>query len=446
MANASTDLIDAEWYDEVPRSIRTHVILGILLLITTFGGFGWWAFSAPLAAAVITQGSFVATGRNKIVQHLEGGIIKKIMVKEGEFVHAGTPILVLDETAALANERELFLRQTRLEATEARILAEYERVDSFDAPAHLQALRADFEVAAILDGQVVAFNASMQELNNDISILRRNMEALGVRSIGYGHQLNAALQQKAILDEEMEAKSTLYEKGLIRRVEINSIRRAMVEVEGQIGRFASEVAEIEEIRKKHETQIEQTLSESRRAALDELQVVQAELDGIREQMRKAQNVRQRAEILAPVSGTVIRLHYHTAGGVVESGKAIAEILPADEPLIIEAQVPRTEIDSVKEGQEAIVRLTALNQRITPVLDGTVFYVSADSIVDRSQEQQQEVYVARVSIETDELERVRGFTPTPGMPVEIMIQTAERTFFQYLAKPITDSMTRAFREQ
>jgi HlyD family secretion protein len=151
-------------------------------------------------------------------------------------------------------------------------------------------------------------------------------------------------------------------------------------------------------------------------------------------------------VLAPVSGTVVRLYYHTAGGVVESGRPILEILPESEPLIIEVQIPRNDIDSVRTGQPATVRLTALNQRTTPVLNGEVFYVSADSITDTSTGVPAEVYVARISLSVDEIRRVRQFTPTPGMPAQIMIQTAERTFAQYLAKPIADSMTRAFREQ
>ena len=177
-----------------------------------------------------------------------------------------------------------------------------------------------------------------------------------------------------------------------------------------------------------------------------MQVVEAELDGIREQVRTAQEVLNRVDITAPVSGTIVRLYYHTAGGVVESGKAIVEILPSAEPLIIEAQVPRTNIDSVKIGLHATIRLSALNQRTTPVLEGKVFYVSADTITDQNSTAQQEVYLTRISIEPEELLRVPGFSPTPGMPAEIMIQTDERTFVQYLMKPILDSMSRAFRER
>ena len=172
-------------------------------------------------------------------------------------------------------------------------------------------------------------------------------------------------------------------------------------------------------------------------ALDQLQSIQSERDTVREQLREAENVLKRATINAPVSGTVVRIHYHTTGGVIESGKAILEILPAGVPLIIEAQIPRNDIDSVKLGQAATLRLIALNQRTTPVLKGKVFYISADALQDsKAGLAVHDVYLARISIEPGELARVHGFSPTPGMPVEVMIQTAERTFFSYLAKPVT----------
>jgi len=181
-------------------------------------------------------------------------------------------------------------------------------------------------------------------------------------------------------------------------------------------------------------------------ALDELGVSEADLESVREKSRQASSVLARAVVRAPVDGTVVRLHYYTPGGVIETGKPIAEILPADAPLIIEAQIPRTDIDSVVTGQTATVRLVALNQRTTPVLTGEVFYVSADAVLEEASGIPQEVYLARVSLEPDEMDRVRGFIPTPGMPAEIMIQTEERTFAAYIAKPIVDSMSRAFREQ
>lgn len=446
MRHAPTAIIDATWYDDVPRSIRGHVIFGTFLIISAFGGFGYWATQAPLAAAVVSQGSFIATGRNKIVQHLEGGIIEQIYVAEGDMVEAGQVLVRLDETSALGKERELFLRQVRLEVAQARFNSEYKQENTLRFPPHLEKLRADLEVATMMENQSLGFTVSMQGLKNDIGLLERSIEALGIRSSGYQSQLEATQIQVAILAEELADKQTLLDRGLVRRTDVNTVRRAIAEAEGQVGRLTAEINEISEVRDRYTAQIEQTLGEHRDKALDELQVVEAELDGIREQVRTAQEVLNRVDIKAPVSGTIVRLYYHTAGGVVESGKAIVEILPSAEPLIIEAQVPRTNIDSVKIGLHATIRLSALNQRTTPVLEGKVFYVSADTITDQNSTAQQEVYLTRISIEPEELLRVPGFSPTPGMPAEIMIQTDERTFVQYLMKPILDSMSRAFRER
>ena len=132
--------------------------------------------------------------------------------------------------------------------------------------------------------------------------------------------------------------------------------------------------------------------------------------------------------------------------MIETGRVIAEIVPSDAPLIVETLVSRSDIDTVQPGQYAVIRLTGLNQRTTPVLNGRVDYVSADAVAGTSDRMAREVYVVRVTISPEEFARVRGFTPTPGMPAEVMVQTAERTFAQYIVKPISDSMQRAFREQ
>jgi HlyD family secretion protein len=253
-------------------------------------------------------------------------------------------------------------------------------------------------------------------------------------------------RQLGFLREEFGGKSKLLSQGLIRSTEVNALKRAMADADGQIDRLKAEVAETNAQITKGLEQIEQTKATYQEAILQELQSTQSELDGVREQSLNAENVLRRSVISAPVDGTIIRLHYHSSGGVVESGKSIAEILPTNVPLIIEVQVSRNDIDTVRVGQPAMVRLVALNQRTTPVLLGKVFYVSADALKDGNAAQSREVYLARINLPASELLRVRGFSPTPGMPAEIMIQTSERTFFDYLAKPISDSMTRAFREQ
>ncbi|QDY70784.1 HlyD family type I secretion periplasmic adaptor subunit [Qingshengfaniella alkalisoli] len=437
---------DQTWYAEVPRSVRRQAIIGLVLMATAFGGFAAWAFGAPLAAAVIAQGSFVATGRNKIIQHLEGGIINRIYVTEGQSVAIGEPLLSLDETAAQASERELHLRRMRLTATAERLLAEYHEDPKLIFSENLRAAEDDPEIATILDSQRLAYDVSRQSLLNDIALLERNIEALKVREKGYEAQLEYLQLRADILSEEFDDKTILFEKSLVQKSELNAVRRVQAEADGQLARLEAEVAEIQQILLKYESEIDQARATYRQTALDELNPIQADLESITEQARKAANVLDRSVIRSPVAGTVVRLYYHTSGGVIETGKPIAEILPADAPLIIETQIPRNDIDSVKIGQTATVRLIALNQRTTPVLEGEVFYVSADSLHEAERGSAQEIYIARVTLSRDELARIPGFAATPGMPVEIMIQTQSRTFASYLAKPILDSMSRSFREQ
>ncbi|MEZ5770005.1 MAG: HlyD family type I secretion periplasmic adaptor subunit [Paracoccaceae bacterium] len=375
----------------------------------------------------------------------EGGIIADISVAEGDRVVAGQPLIRLDETSALAAQRALFLRRVRLEAMEARILAEYEAEPALRFPQHLMEGRIDPEVATILDNQLLSFTVARSQLENDIDLIERNIAVLEQRMRGYEAQSHALDRQIELLTEDRDAKAQLLDKGLIRRSELNTLERALAEATGESGRMAAEVAETEELMAKYEAQKRQALDTYRQAALDELESVQAELDTVREQERDAQSVLRRVVIEAPVSGTVVRLTYASVGGVIEAGKVIAEILPTDVPLIIETMIARTDIDAVKVGQPAGVMLTALNRRTTPVLNGEVFYLSADAIGQEAGDAAGEVYVARIQIPVSELDRVTGFAPVPGMPVQVMIQTAERTFLQYIMKPVTDSMQRAFRE-
>ena len=303
------------------------------------------------------------------------------------------------------------------------------------------------EVIEIIESQKLNFDAQRMKIEGELSILEQNMLSLEFRAEGYDRQKASYEQQLDLLRQEHEGKASLFEKGLLRGTELKALERAMADAEGQIGRLDSEIdqatAQVERTRQ----EITQAESAYREDALDRLQGIQGELDVVREQSREAENVLQRASIVAPVSGTIVRAHYHTNGGVIESGKAVMEILPDDVPLLIEAQVPRTDIDSVRVGQPATIRLVALNQRTTPVLEGHVIYVSADALSDQqSPGRSHDVYLARIDISPRELSRVRGFQPTPGMPAEIMIQIEERTFFNYLAKPITDSMARAFTER
>jgi HlyD family secretion protein len=445
MSTSVAHVHDIEWYSDVPRSIRRQALFGLLLVAVAFGGFGTWAATAPLAAAVISAGSFVATGENKVVQHLEGGIIQELLVSEGDHVTAGQPLIRLDGIVAQVKERQLFLRQARLEANVARLKAQVAGSAEIAFPRIITDNKGDADIGSIIDSQLVIFQSARKRVDSEIGLLRQNIESLKFRIEGFERQKQSMVEQRAFLKDEYAGKMQMLAEGLIRKTEVNAIQRAMADADGQIGRLDSEVSETQAQVLKFDQQINQTVAELNQKSLDELQTAQGDLDAVREEARQAQNLVQRSTIEAPVTGTVVRMYYHTAGGVIESGKKILEILPSDVPLIIETQIQRKDIDAVKPGQKATIRLVALNRRTTPVLNGDVFYVSADALTDTTMPGS-EVYLARVRLPPSELARIPGFTATPGMPAEVMIETAERTFLDYLTKPIRESMARAFTER
>ena len=317
---------DIQWYSEVPRSIWKQTAFGLVLITIAFGGFGTWAFTAPLASAIIAQGSFVATGQNKIVQHLEGGIIKDILVNEGDQVSLDQPLIKLDETAAQTNARRLFLRMARLEAIAARLNAEVLGSGKIQFPPIILDNRGDPEVAPIMESQQANFNASESKRDSDIALFDQNIKAMDFRNEGIDQQISSVRQQAALLKEEYQGKQKLLNQGLIRGTEVKAIQRAMADAEGQIGKMVAEVSENREQIVRFNQQITQTKETYRQAALQELQSLEAELDAVREQSREAENVLRRVTINAPVPGTIIRMYYHTAGGVIESGKAKGKIV------------------------------------------------------------------------------------------------------------------------
>ena len=435
-----------EWYSEVPRSIRLHSITGLAILFASFGGFGYWAATAPLASAVIAQGSFVATGNNKIIQHLEGGIIKELMVGEGQIVHEGDILLTLDPTAPLANERALKLRRLRLEAVVARLRAEAQGNEEFKIPDIVMKEAGDPDVSGLIQSQFVVFHSKQTRLKEQLNLIEKNIRSLEFRNKGYEGQRDSFVTQLNLLNDEQDSKEKLSKAGVVRRTDLLAVQRAVADAMGELARIDGELNENEAQVAKYRQEAIIAINANKQEALDALETADSDLDSVREQVREASGVLDRTVIRSPVNGTVVRSYYHTAGGVITTGKPIMEILPSNVPLIIEAQVLRTSIDQLREGETATIRLSALNRRTTPVLTGKVFYVSADSVEDASGSAQRDVYVVRVQIPTEEIKRIQGFSPVPGMPADVLIQTSERTFFEYLSKPVVDSMSRAFKER
>jgi HlyD family secretion protein len=441
---------EGTWYDSLPRSTKFPTVAGALVMAMVLMGFGVWGNTAPIAGAVVASGVFVVTGQNKIIQHLEGGMIREIFVREGDTVEAGQLLLELDDTAARAELQRLFLRRIRLTAIDARLQAEMKEENEVTWPSEVaQWMASTPEVKEIVGSQQMTFTARRNNLNSDIKSIQESINALEERIQGSRVQLDAVRRQIVLLDEEIVTKDRLVQAGLVRKPELMVLQRSKANLEGEVGRIIGDIGDAKERIARALEQINGVRKTAIKTAVEQMHEIRGELADVRERMLTAKGVLDRVRVTAPVSGVVVKLRYHTRGGVVEAGKNIMELLPLKDELIIEARLRPQDIDSVKHGQTAMVRLTALNQRITPMVSADVIYLSADTLADEKKSQQvgpTDIYIVRVKLNSEESRDIPGFSPTPGMPAEVYIKTSERTFFQYIVRPIHDSMMRAFRER
>jgi HlyD family type I secretion membrane fusion protein len=306
--------------------------------------------------------------------------------------------------------------------------------------------RHEPDIQSMVGTQQLTFDAWRKNLDSDIAALKDSINAIEERISAAHTQKRAVERQVDLIGEELKSKSSLLPEGLVRKPEILALQRAQAALHGEIGKLEGEMGEAREQIAKTRQQIVGMRTAAIKDAVEQLHQARAEISDLRERIRSQQGVLDRVNITAPVRGIVVKLRYHTTGGVIEPGKNIMEILPLRDGLVIEVRVRPQDIDHVKIGQEASIRLTALNRRTTPTLSGKVVYVSADASPDDLQTVQgREVYVVRVELDEDQPAPMNNFKPKPGLPAEVYIKTAERTFFEYLMQPIKDSMARAFRE-
>src|SRR2546429_401863 len=444
-----------EWYLGVPLSAKWPIFTGLAMLVVWLGCFGVWAGVAPLNSAVVAPGTFVATGQNKLVQHFEGGIIREIAAKDGDVVEANQVLVRMDDTAANSKLRRLVLKKYRLLAMKARLEAEMSSSETIETPVAFSESARDHEIQAILERQRAELWARRASLITAESVLVKQIAGLEESIGGYQAQVQSTKQRIALFAEELKDKNSLLGQQLVRKSDVLALRRSEASLGGELGEYLGRIADSKERIAQANEKIAQLHSTALRDAIKELRETEADLDDVEEQIRAAQDVVDRVDVRSPVRGIVVKRNFHTPGGVVSPGAVILELLPIGEERIIEAHVNPKDISHVSVGQEALVRLSALNQRITPMVGASVIYVSADALSSQVQvkaetrpdsNMRREFYVVRVRLDQDDiLRRMPEFIPTPGMPADVYIKTGERTFFEYIMKPVFDSFSRAFRE-
>ncbi|MCA8906648.1 MAG: HlyD family type I secretion periplasmic adaptor subunit [Rhodospirillaceae bacterium] len=428
------------------RLMRGPLLFALLAAFVFLGGFGTWAALVPLSSAAIAPGVVSPDGNRRTVQHLEGGIVREILVAEGDRVQVGDPVVVLEDVASRV-ERDL--RESRLNvyrALEARLVAELAGLDELVFPEELVAMAEDdLELATAIEDQRRQFDLRVATLANREEIMRARIAQLRQEIAGRGAQIEALERQSELIDQEITSVETLVRQGLERMPRLLSLERAEAEIAGEIGENQSAIARAEQAIGETDLQIIDLRSNQRQEGAEMLVSVRNEMAEVREELLREEDALDRTIIRAPVAGTVVNLRIFTEGGVIRAGDPILDIVPEDEELIIDARVSPTDIDVVRAGLPAQIHLTAYVQRNLPRLEGEVRTVSADRLTDP--QTGESYFQAIVEVPAEALDALGSDVElTPGMPVDVMIATGDHTVLTYLLAPVDRILARTFREQ
>jgi HlyD family secretion protein len=435
----SNALLDAP----APRT-RWPVVFGSLVFLVFVVGFGVWSAMAPLAEAAIAPGVIKVEGNRRTVQHLEGGIVREILVRDGSKVEAGQTLVRLDDVQSDSTTEAQRAQRWALMAQDARLVAELGKPgDPIEFPPEL--LNSGHARARdAVRGQRELHEARTASLNSQLHVLRARIEQQQASIRGAQGQIAATRNQITLVRQEEAIRRGLVGQGLGRLPELLQVQRAMAALEGTMQDLNGQVDRANATIGEAQRQIQQVLDQRMQEVSTELREVRGRLAETEERLRAATDVQTRREILAPVAGTVVNLRLFTLGAVVKPGDAVLEIVPDQDRLVAEVSIQPYDIDVVYPGLKSDIRLPAFKQRVVPLLQGEVTWVAADVTINEQTRQQ--YYRAYIMIDREQLAPLPNIFLTPGMPVEAHVRIGERSFFRYLTQPIRDSFARAFHEQ
>ncbi|MBO6783234.1 MAG: HlyD family type I secretion periplasmic adaptor subunit [Alphaproteobacteria bacterium] len=423
---------------------RRVIFVGTVIILLFFGLFGAWALFAPIDSAAIASGSVSVENNRRIVQHLEGGIVEEILVRNGDVVTQGQVLLRLAGTQPLAQLELVRGQRIAALARAARLRAERDGRDTVTFPKELTARGDDPRVQETMLGQIGIFDARRAAIEGQRQILKQRVAQFEEEIVGLQAQIRSADEQLVLIRDELSGLQTLFDKGLVPKSRLLALQRREAEIEGERGQNRAAIARARQNIAEAEIRILEVRTEQVNEVVAELREVETQLLDLQERLRAAEDVQQRTDVISPSDGVVVDMQVHTPGAVIQPGQRVLDVVPGDAKLVIEARVLPTDVDVVRAGLGAQVRLVAFNQRITPTVEGTVSWISADRLTDEATGEA--YYQAQVELNDPNDPKLQGLQLLPGMPAEVLIRTGERTLVQYLVSPVQQSFTRSLREQ
>ena len=435
---------DAPLRTQQAEARRLARVAGAVLLLGLAPVLGWLAF-APLSSAVVA-GAFVKVDLDRRpVQHAEGGTVREVLVRDGQQVKLGQPLLVLGDVSVDADMNRLTYRVAAERAGLARLEAEQSLAGAIAWPQDvIAAAAADARVAEQVAKEKALFTARRDALVGQTALLRAQHDRVVQEREGLRAQIVQAGESMRHQKAELETNRNLLKDGFISPTRISQIEATVADYGVKFEERRSELARAEQRLIDNDLRIKSLEGDYRQQASDQLKVASSRLSEIQQEQRKTSDASKRQVIVAPAAGEVMNLKFTSPGAVVSPREPIADIVPTDPRLMVEAHIRTEDVSRVQLGQTAEIRFTAFKYRTTHLVEGKVFYVSPDRLVDRATNQP--YYVAMVEADAASLAKGGEMKLQAGMPAEVYIKGEQRTPLQYLAEPVTQVLRRAGRER
>lgn len=423
------------------KSEKGTVNFGIFVIFMLVGVFGIWLGMAPLNSAAVAVGKINVVSNKKIIQHLEGGVVDKIFVKDGDVVKAGDPLVEI-KNAALQSEigivRADYLRTS---AIVSRLEAQKDDASEIKFSDDIKQISGYEEVA---NGQISIFNEQNKLLDNEKTILKQRIKQLENQIQGAKAIMSAKKDRIASLNEEIREWERLFKEQLADKVRLRDLNREKTAVEGELAAGTAEIARLGVQINETQGQIALRDRSFKEDILKKLEDAKIRLVDLEQRYNALKDQSERTIVKSPVEGSVVELAFHTIGGVIRPGERIMSIVPDDTDYVVEAKLNVVDIDTVHVGQLADIRFSAFQHKPSFVMEGKVTYVSADSVQDNAGHSYYDIKAELTPEGMKEFDRNEFFI-VPGMPVEVMIKTGDRTMLEYVLKPFIDMFKRAFNE-
>ncbi|KFF62187.1 HlyD family type I secretion periplasmic adaptor subunit [Pectobacterium brasiliense] len=426
------------------RDEKRAVRLGWLLVLAGFGGFLLWALFAPLDKGVMVNGSVVISGNRKVVQHNQGGIVDKIQVKDGDRVEAGQILLTLNEVDARSASEGLDGQYLQLVAREGRLLAEQQRLSDMVMTPRLQPLAGKPEMSVITALQRDLLRSRQQSLKLEAEGMRTSIAGMEASLSAQRQVMSSKQKQRETLEQQLQGLRSLAAENYVPRNKMLENERLLAQLNGDIAQLAGDINRTRRDIEQQTLLIAQRQQEYDKEVNSELADVRALLSDVGSKKEKADFNLANIQMRAPVSGTVVGLKVFTEGGVIAPGQTLLEIVPDDQPLFVDARLPVELVDKVWPGLSVELQFVAFNQSTTPRVAGTVELLSADRLLD--ERDGSPYYSLRVQVDEAGKRALEGLEVKPGMPVQGFVRTGERSFVNYLFKPLMDRLHLALTEE